>query len=169
MVFMIQILDPITALIFKNEESELLYRYLLTRFFSQARNAVMGANFKETGILPNMPEDFVDHKKLPLADYQKVALLSCVNQEAFGLFMEQGTGKTPIVINRICLEGSRKRLNENKLYRVLVICPNQVRLNWANELTRFTTCSGKIGILRGNFIDRIRTLGDVVRSDNKQN
>jgi len=158
---------PKEKLIFQSEEAKLMYRYLLTRFFSQARNAVMGANFKENGVVPTMPDDFIDHPKLPLADYQKVALVSCLNQESYGLFMEQGTGKTPIVINRICLEGMRKRRDENKLFRALIICPNQVRLNWKSEFSRFALCPGKIGVLRGDLIKRTRTLLDVVRDNTK--
>lgn len=160
---------PKEKLIFKSEETKLMYRYLLTRFFSQARNAVMGAKFKEDGDMPTMPNDYVDHPKLPLADYQKVALMSCVGQEAYGLFMEQGTGKTPVVINRICLEGARKRLDEKKLYRALILCPNQVRLNWKIEFSRFANCPGKIGVLRGDIIKRTKTLLDVIRENTKHN
>ena len=160
---------PKEKLLFANEVVELTYRYLLTRFFSQARNAVMGANFKETGIVPVMPFDFIDHPKLPLADYQKVALLASLDQEAYALFMEQGTGKTPIVINRICLEGGRKRKNKNKLYRALIICPSQVRLNWKTEFQRFPINTGKIGVLRGDPIKRTRTLMDVVRETENHN
>ena len=160
---------PKEKLIFQSEEAKLMYRYLLTRFFSQAHNAVMGAKFKTDGIVPTMPDDFIDHLKLPLADYQKVALMSCLGQESYALFMEQGTGKTPIVINRICLEGMRKRRDENKLFRALIICPNQVRLNWKNEFSRFAVCHGKFGVLRGDLIKRTRTLLDVVRDSSKHN
>jgi hypothetical protein len=160
---------PKEKLIFKGEDAKLLYLYLLTRFFSQAHNAVMGAKFKSDGVVPHMPDDFVEHPDLPLADYQKVALLSCIGQESFGLLMEQGTGKTPIVINRICLEGRRKREEHNNMYRVLVICPNQVRLNWKNELKRFSWCPGKYGVLRGPLFKRMRTLHDVVMNDPKYN
>lgn len=160
---------PKEKLLFKNDETKIMYRYLLTRFFSQARNAVISARFKEDGILPTMPNDFIDHPELPLTDYQKVALLSCLDQESFGLFMEQGTGKTPIVINRICLEGIRKRQETKNIYRVLIICPNQVRLNWKNEFGRFAWCSGKLGVLRGNLIKRTVTLLDVVRDNSQHN
>jgi len=160
---------PKERLIFADEVVKLTYEYLLTRFFSQARNAVLSANFKTTGVEPTMPDDFIDHPDRPLADYQKAALLVSLNQEAFSLFMEQGTGKTPIVINRICLEGSRKRRKKGKLYRALIICPSQVRLNWKSEFKRFHVNNGKIGVLRGDPIKRTRTLMDVIRETKNHN
>ena len=168
-VLTIHHLWPKDKLKFANEIVELTYEYLLTRFFSQARNAIIGANFKENGLMPRMPDDFIDHPTLPLADYQKVALLASLDQEAYALFMEQGTGKTPIVINRICLEGGRKRKEHKKLYRALIICPSQVRLNWKNEFQRFPINTGKLGVLRGDPIKRTRTLMDVVRETDDHN
>ncbi|KKL16925.1 hypothetical protein LCGC14_2490720, partial [marine sediment metagenome] len=133
---------PHSNLIFKSEAAQVLYTYLLKRFYVQSRSAIIAAKFKLTGEVPAMPDDFIDHSKLPLTDYQKVAFIISINNPAYALFMEQGTGKTAVVIARICLEAARKRATKNgqgSMYRALIICPQQVRLNWQREFTRFAT------------------------------
>ena len=157
---------PHHKLIFKSEEAQLLYTFLLRRFYAQSKNSVIAAEFKLTGKAPKMPDDFIEHDKLPLTDYQKAALLITLHNSSYSLFMEQGTGKTPIVINRVCLEAARKRAKINEMYRTLIICPQQVRLNWEREFERFATVPGKTCILRGGKISKIRSLIDVIRSEN---
>lgn len=157
---------PHDHLIFKSEEAQLLYTYLLKRFYVQSNSATLAAKFKLTDEVPKMPDDFIEHKILPLTDYQKVALLISLNNLSYSLFMEQGTGKTPIVINRVCLEGARKRAKNNGMYRALIICPQQVRLNWQREFARFATTPGKTCILRGDKLKKMRSLTDGIRAEN---
>jgi len=156
---------PHHKLIFKSEEAQLLYTFLLRRFYTQSKSAIIAAEFKFSGKIPEMPKDFIEHNELPLTDYQKVALYVSELNPAYCLFMEQGTGKTPIVINKICLKAARKRAKENKMYRALIICPQQVRKNWEREFNRFATVPGKTCVLRGNNINKIRSLIDVIRSE----
>lgn len=156
---------PHHKLIFKTEEAQLLYTFLLRRFFAQSKNASIVAEFKLTGKIPPMPKDFIVHNKRPLTDYQKVALVISLANSAYCLFMEQGTGKTPIIINKACLEGARKRAKKDGMYRVLIVCPQQVRINWEREFMRFATVPGKTAILRGGNIQKIRTLIDSIRSE----
>lgn len=156
---------PHDNLIFKSEAAQLLYTYLLRRFYAQANAATIAAKFKLTNEVPELPDDFVEHSKLPLTDYQKVALKISLNNPAYALFMEQGTGKTAIVINRICLEAVRKRKADSRMYRALIICPQQVRLNWQREFVRFATSPGKTCILRGGKLRMIRTLADAQRDE----
>jgi len=156
---------PHHKLIFKSDEAELLYTYLLTRFFAQSKSAIISAEFKINGIAPLMPEDFIEHSILPLTDYQKAALLISLNNTAYSLFMEQGTGKTPIVINKVCLEAARKRAAKKGMYRSLIICPQQVRLNWEREFARFATVPGKTCILRGGNLQKVRRFIDAVRDE----
>lgn len=157
---------PHHKLIFKSEEAQLFYTYLLSRFYAQSKNAVIAAEFKTTDKAPEMPKDFIEHNKLPLTGYQKAALLCSLNNLSYSLFMEQGTGKTPVVINRVCLEAARKRAKKNEMYRAFIICPQQVRLNWEREFERFATIPGKTCILRGGKINKIRGLIDGIRSEN---
>jgi len=156
---------PHHKIIFKSEEAIIFYTYLLKRFLIQSKNATIAAEYALTKIVPQMPKDFIEHPTLPLLPYQKVALLACLNQESYALFMEQGTGKTPIVINRICLEGARKRVKKEGMYRALIICPQQVRSNWEREFERFATVPGKISILHGGKINRIRSLIEGITSE----
>ena len=89
-------------------DAKLMYEYLLARFLKQTLNA------KERAIFQADPKKwaaswenkYIDHPKLPLANFQHVGLNTCMNEEAAALFMEQGTGKTPIVISRICNEAA---------------------------------------------------------------
>lgn len=156
---------PHHKLIFKSEEAQLLYTFLLRRFFAQSRSASIAADYKISGNFPDMPKDFIEHPTLPLTDYQKVAFQICLYNPNYALFMEQGTGKTPIVINKVCLESARKRAKHKKQYNVLIICPQQVRINWEREFRRFATVPGKTCILRGQNIQKMRRLIDGVRDE----
>jgi len=161
---------PHHKLVFKSEEAILLYSFLLKRFLGQSKTAAMAAEWHLNKKAPEMPSDFIEHPELPLTNYQKIALLASLNNLAYSLFMEQGTGKTPIVINRICLEGARKRAGklpgtEKGMYRALVLVPQQVRINWEREFARFATVPGKTSILRGGKINRVRALIDGIRSE----
>jgi len=156
---------PHHKLIFKSEQAQLLYTFLLRRFFAQSKNATIAAEFKLSGKVPEMPEDFIEHPKLPLTDYQKTALYISLRSSAYSLFMEQGTGKTPVIINKICLAAARKRAAKKGMYRALIICPQQVRLNWEREFMRFATVPGKTCILRGGNLQKVRRLIDALRDE----
>ncbi len=156
---------PHHKLIFKSEEASLLYTYLLRRFYAQSKSATIAAEFKLNGHLPAMPKDFIEHLTLPLTAYQKAALLISLNNSAYALFMEQGTGKTPVVVNRVSLESARKRAKYNKMYRALIICPQQVRINWEREFQRFSTVPGKTGVMRGGLMSKLRTLTDCINAE----
>lgn len=149
---------PKKRLIFLDETAELLYCFLLKRFFSQSVRANLQAEFKLNEVVPEMPKDYIRHEKLPLSDYQEVALMMSLGQEATGLFMEQGTGKTPICIARVCLEAERHYKKTGKMLRVLIVVPRQVRGNWSNEFERFATVAGKITVIRGSKLKRTRLL-----------
>lgn len=159
---------PTKKLIFKSEEAQVLYIYLLRRFLMQTRSATIMADFKVTGAVPEMPDDFIDHPDLPMNPYQKVAFFASLHKEAFAYYMEQGTGKTAILVNRICYEGSRKRRGKTvgslpTMYKALVLCPQQVRSNWQSEFRRFAVSPGKTVVLRGGNVGRTRCLCDAVR------
>ncbi len=145
-----------------SEEAEMVFDFLLTRFIMQCELAKVRSEHKVAGTVPEM-HDMLDCEELPLADYQLRALLSCYKQEAFALFMEQGTGKTPIVINRICNEA--RTLKEKRLYRALIVCPKNVRSNWRNEFVRFATVPGKVIVLRGGELDRVKSLVEAVQEE----
>jgi SNF2 family DNA or RNA helicase len=156
---------PSEHVIWKSEEAVLLYTYLLKRFLVQSKTALIAATWKATQEAPTMPDDFIEHPDLPLGDYQKVPLLASLAVPAYALFMEQGTGKTAIVVNRVCLEGSRKMVAKKGMQRTLIICPRQVRRNWEKEFERFATVPGKVVALRGGKTRKIKELVDAVRTE----
>jgi SNF2 family DNA or RNA helicase len=62
--------------------------------------------------------------------HQKKALAMSLRKEAFGLFMEQGTGKTKVVIDNAAF-----LYHQGLLDAVVVIAPNSVKGVWAEEIT----------------------------------
>lgn len=149
---------PADKLIFADELTENTYRFLIARFLAQTSRAKLTAEFKLNGVVPPTPKYWVDHPALPLAPYQRVATQFSMWNEATGLFMDRGTGKTAATIQRICVEARKCRAEEKRMYRVLVVCPQQVRTNWQNELGRFATVKGKVTVIRGGQLERIRLL-----------
>src|SRR5690606_25330842 len=122
------------------------------------------AEYKVNGVVPSAPEGFIDHPEFPLSPYQRTALFTQLGQDA-ALFMEQGTGKTPIMIRRICHEAHMLQRTEKRMYRALICCPKNVRLNWQNEIHKFATVPGRVAIIRGGRLTRIKLLVDAMRPD----
>lgn len=159
---------PEDKLHFKNREAETLYRFLLARFLVQTKNSIVGADFKINKVVPEMPAEFQDHPELPLADYQKVALHMSIGAEAFAMFMQQGTGKTPIAIQRICVEGVRTRkgmFDKKRMMRVLIVVPKHCRLNWYKEIERFTVVPAKVSVMRGDLFRRNKGVIDAATEE----
>jgi SNF2 family DNA or RNA helicase len=152
-------------IIWRTEEAKLLFDTLLMRFFASARRVEMIAQFKANGTLPELPEEYIEHPENPLSGYQKCALAAGMWANDYALFMDPGTGKTPICIARICAEARRKAKETGKLYRALVICPPHVRLNWEREVEKFATTPGKTCVLRGSKLNRSNRLIEVVRQE----
>ena len=137
-------------LVFEDAASRNLYNYIILNFV------------KQTGKVKDREDidhfSYQDSPVFPLASYQKKALKACINSEGFGLFMEQGTGKTAIAIARICNEA----LKSEKIYRALIVCPNSVRTNWRDEIRRFASVPGKVTIVKGTKLDRVKCLIDAM-------
>ena len=150
-------------------EAKILYNCILMQFLAQNNSASIIARFKVDEHVPEMPDDFIDHPIRPLSDYQRVGLLASLHQPGYCLFMEQGTGKTPIAVARINLEGMRKRKNTGSMYKALIVCPKQVRRNWAKEFERFSVYPGKTSILRGGQPKRVQRLNDGIREEDDCN
>jgi SNF2 family DNA or RNA helicase len=151
---------------FLGQEAALTYQMLWKRFVSQDKRSAVQAAYKLTKTLPAKPEDWFDHPTFPLSDYQRVAVQMSLGQEGTGLFMDRGTGKTATVIQRMCMEAKRLReKNPDQMMRVLVVCPNQVRLNWEQEVQKFTFLAGKVTTIRGTPEQRIRSLVQAITTE----
>ncbi len=138
-----------SAILF-SDEAQAKYIYLISRFMSQTYSSKIRADYKINKVLPPEPVDFIDSPTKPLTDYQKVALFS----NAHALFMEQGTGKTPVIIRRICENSRKYKARTGKVYNVLIVCPKNVRNNWLREIKEFTTVTGNISVVRGTKLER---------------
>lgn len=139
---------PKERLIF-TEDARNAYAEVLLNFIKQNKSMQIVADYKEKGIVPAMPEDFIEHPLLPLSDYQKVGFMASLFQPSYALFCEQGTGKTAIAINRIAYEGMVKKRDTGLMYRALIIGPKPVRVNWHEEFQRFATTAGKVAYVKG--------------------
>ena len=69
--------------------------------------------------------------KRPPMDHQRTAFALSRNKETFGLFMEQGTGKTKVTLDTACYLFLEKKID----MLIIVAWPNGVHRNWLeNEL-----------------------------------
>lgn len=166
---------------FATDDARLIFYGLVAQAVEQERNAELIAQYKEyqavnlkyraqdldvseaAGYSPQLFKYalYDQNPELPLALYQQVGLRCCATSQGFALFMEQGTGKTPIIISLICNE-ARERDNKNMLI-AFIACPKNVRSNWASEFQRFATEPGKITVLRGGKLDRMKQILDAIR------
>lgn len=152
---------PREQLEFSDDDTLQVFNYLKLRFARQTILARQRAEFKESGTLPAPPAGYVEHPDYPLNPYQKAALFTCIGEEGSALFMEQGTGKTPIVIARVCYEAMKC----HRMYRALVVCPKNARMNWQNEVIKFSTLQGKIAVLRGGLVNRVKMLAEALKAE----
>jgi len=159
-VALIDALWPKDRMKFEGQETEILFEYLKLLGEQKDKFAETTARYKEEKVVPEK-EGVEGHPFLPLADYQRTALVNSVNAEGYSLFMEQGTGKTPVVIARVCCES----VNVEHQYRCLVLCPKNVRMNWEREFEKFATVDGKVTVIRGNELDRAKQLVEAMRKE----
>lgn len=86
-------------------------------------------------------QKIVDQTDVKISDYkfggehptpwlhQKRAFALSRSQEAFALLMEQGTGKTRVVVDTACY-----LYGEDEIDGVLIVCPNSVKSTWDEEI-----------------------------------
>lgn len=98
---------PHEQIVFASADAKLMFKYLIANHARQSINAEATAHFREHGIVPN--HELGLHPTNKLAGYQQVALFNAMDNEGYALFMEQGTGKTAVVVARICNEARRLR------------------------------------------------------------
>lgn len=79
---------------------------------------------------------------MELFKHQKEALKILKNKKRFALFMEQGTGKTLVMIRRM-----EKLVKLKKVDRILIIAPSAVVPNWKSEMLRFLKDKDLVGTI----------------------
>jgi len=122
----------------------------------QALAAVV-ARWKANGALP-----FALDTTSILAEYQQLAVwLSQHSPEGFALFMDAGTGKTPVPIDLAC-----RTVPKDRMFKALVIGPKNIRLNWARETEHFRTVDLQSMVLRGDKLNRIKLIAEALVPQN---
>jgi SNF2 family DNA or RNA helicase len=75
--------------------------------------------------------------------------------------MKQGTGKTAVAIGAICNDAARRKKPK---YRAIIVCPPNVRVNWAAEFVKFATQECDTHILRGGQVTRVVQIINAIKS-----
>tara|TARA_B100000900_G_scaffold415807_1_gene447292 strand:+ start:2509 stop:3915 length:1407 start_codon:yes stop_codon:yes gene_type:complete len=78
-------------------------------------------------------------------EHQRKALIAGADKNEFAYFMEMGTGKTKVTIDNLAYLYYKKKIN-----LVVVIAPNSVYHNWANEIDIHCPCETAIYIHKVN-------------------
>jgi len=152
-------------IVYVDNEAKVTLLSLVTRFVDQTNRAEARAKFKINGIMPTLPDDWHDHSEHPLNNYQVAAVATSLGTEADALFSEQGTGKTPMAIRRLMIESMRARAKGVMLPMSIVVCPKNVRMNWEREIIKFATVPGKVTVLRGDALARMKQIIEAVTPD----
>lgn len=161
---------PSDQISFQDEQTERIYQYLLLRFLHQNKGMRARAVWKQTKVLPELPEDYREPSQYPLSDYQQLGVYSALDQEGFSFFVDRGLGKTIMSITVCCIEALRTlkgRYGPPHVMKVLIVCPRQVRINWQQELDRFATVPCQSVVLRGGASHRSHQVFEAMRHDGK--
>lgn len=130
---------------FADEFTETMFKSIDLRTSLSNKIRQQSAAFKDSKTVPIKAYD-LDHDDRA-ADYQLVGAYNASLSDGYGLFMEQGTGKTLAAIIAAC--------NLPFGSKVIIVAPNNVRLNWVKEFQKFATVSTKVTVLRGGPLQRI--------------
>lgn len=144
---------------FLSDEAQALWTLVLAQFRSGIQRAVINAQWQTGRVVPPHVLPIADG--VELAPYQLVAAHLATLGNSFGLFMEQGTGKTAVAIAAM----SKWIEDSDGFQRIVVVCPRNVVPNWVAELKAFSPFPLKIEMIRGGEIKRIGKLAEVMRAD----
>lgn len=151
---------------FANDLAKMLYQRCSIQGLMRKRAAEMRATWQTGAIDDKMAAVESPEGQFALAPYQRAACAISRLSRDYALFMEQGTGKTPIVVSRVNTDA--KALTENRMYRALILCPKQLRTNWANEFKNFSTVPGKVTVFRDSLVKRLRALVQALTPENDE-
>lgn len=158
---------PIDQIGFRTTDTEVKYKYLLAKFLTELQFAKDVANYKHDGSIPDTPLDYVEHPKPErrLIRAQRAGVFATHDAEMTAYFAEQGCGKTPMAIARMCMEAVRAKKDRRHPALIMVVAPRTVRANWAAEIEKFTTAPGRVVVLRGGQLYRYRQLTEAMIND----
>lgn len=149
---------------FKDPTTELVFTKCLMQGISRHLAAEAYAGWRAGLIDDKMADVESPTGQFELAPYQRAAVAISRMAKDYALFMEQGTGKTPVVVSRVNTDA--RELKENRMLRVLVLCPKQLRTNWKNEFANFSTLPGKVTVFRDSMVKRVRAIIGAMTQEN---
>ena len=149
-----------------SDDAKTFYDFLLLRFFGQTENSKIKAAYKLRHELPEMPDDFIDHPVRPLMSHQRVGTYCAIHSDGDNNWGEQGTGKTAVVIAKVCYEARKVYAEQKRMYRALIIVPKNMRMNWHNKFLDFAVRPGKLTVLRGCKLTRLKLIVEAFKPDN---
>lgn len=139
---------------FNSDECRLKFNYLIARFAQQCQSAGMQGDYKLLGIVPSdAPKGY---SEAPLMVHQSVASRCAQGSPAYGLLMEQGTGKTATAISIVDEEVDK--LPDDQVYHHLIVCPKNVCTNWIVEYQKFSKHDNTVHVIRGSKIKRLKQM-----------
>ncbi len=141
---------------FRDEETEMHFKLLLAFLLNGHTQANIFARYKEGEDLDIADYNLKDSDEFPLIRHQRFALVNSMSTDGYALFKEQGTGKTPVGVATLCNFVERQHVE--RMQRVIIVCPNNVRLNWQVELAKFSTLKYQCTVLRGTKQVRVEKL-----------
>jgi len=157
-------LVPPRCVHFADEDTERVYKSILHQSQLADDCARLLADYKLNKVVTQ--HNFELNAEYPLFPYQQVALAASSMQDGFLLSMQQGTGKTPIAIASVCNGAVAYRdSGAPGYYKAIVVCPNNLRLNWHNEFCKYATRPGRVTIVSGQKITREKQIIDAFARD----
>lgn len=151
----VDILDRNCEIEFIDELAKVTWLQIIARrgVYEKLREWV--AVYKETRQIPQRAAELphCDERATP---YQRLAGLIASVAPGYGLWMEQGTGKTLSAIIAM------SQLPKGSM--VLVVCPKQLRLNWEVEIADFCKRPHYVEAMRGGQAARITTMINLKRA-----
>ncbi len=89
-------------------------------------------NYKQDQALWTNSNLVFEESSIPLFDHQKIGIAKALAAKRLLLLWEMGTGKTRVLLTLLCL-----LKKQNKLKKVLIVCPNIVIPTWERQLDLF--------------------------------
>ena len=153
---------PDEQITYESEDAELKMRVLRAMIKLGDLTARTQANYKLGGIVPN--HNLYYNAELPPTGYQQTACYCALKGlDGYSLLMKQGTGKTPVIIQVMDNECEEIVKETGRPYRAIIVCPNNVRHNWVNEINRFAVHKFRTTIISGDELARVKQFVDAIR------
>lgn len=117
------------------------------------RTKMLAPNISIDEIKANYEKEIKPNLKLQLKSYQEQTLFEALQLDAYGLFLQQRIGKTPVALAYILY-----RRKFNNAGKTLLLCENSLLFNLANEIEKWTNLS--YIIVKGSKPQRIKRLNE---------